>query len=113
MVGATDKAFRYDKDANQLIVDAGQVSQNVGGIAYRANREIDARREMEEVKKQNFQNTLGTAASGAALGAGIGSIIPGVGTAIGAVGGALIGGITGLFGSASRKREARRKVEEA
>ena len=49
-------------------------------------------------------------ATGAALGASVGSIIPGFGTVIGGAIGAVGGLVTGLFGSASRRKRLARKI---
>lgn len=63
-------------------------------------------------------SVLGGVGSGAATGAMVGTyIFPGVGTAVGAVAGGIIGGIIGLFGSKSKKKQAKQeyqaKIQEA
>ena len=107
-------ASKAQLDPNELVQKYGTREQyGADGLQYTAYNDIDAEKEMNQVKKQTNQSALGAAAAGASAGAAIGSIVPGWGTAIGAVAGGLIGGVAGIFGGNKRKREERRRIEQA
>ena len=83
------------------------------GVGYQRYLGPNEDKEWKDLKRENFQNTLGAVGSGAALGASVGSIVPGIGTLVGGIGGALVGGIASIFGSSSRKRKLERALNRA
>lgn len=99
----TDSAFGFLGSAingfasPSLQYTPATVQQN-GPISYNRTDNVNSGAEMSNLSKQNTANTLATTSQGAALGS---TVLPGIGTAIGAVGGL----VTGLLGSASRKRK--------
>lgn len=83
----------------------GAVGAVAGGIGTIAGA-------YEGASTDTGSSVLSGVASGASTGAAIGSIVPGVGTVFGAVAGGIIGGLAGLFGSKSKKKEAKQKFQE-
>lgn len=111
--GSLIGGFQYNKSADQLGLEAGTSSGNVGGIGYTRQNDVDSAAEMAEVSRSNTTNTLGLMGKGAALGSTIGSIGGPVGTVIGTGVGAVAGLVGGLFGGASRKRKAQEAIRRA
>ena len=105
--------FGNNKSAESILTDGGTQQSNAMGVGYQRYLGPNEDKEWKDLKRENFQNTLGTMGSGAALGASVGSIVPGIGTLVGGVGGALIGGIASIFGSSSRKRKLERALNRA
>ena len=105
--------FGNNKSAESILTDGGTQQSNAMGVGYQRYLGPNEDKEWKDLKRENFQNTLGTMGSGAALGASIGSIVPGIGTLVGGVGGALVGGIASIFGSSSRKRKLERALNRA
>ena len=105
--------FGNSKSAESILTDGGTQQSNAMGVGYQRYLGPNEDKEWKDLKRENFQNTLGTMGSGAALGASIGSIVPGIGTLVGGVGGALVGGIASIFGSSSRKRKLERALNRA
>lgn len=108
--GAAANAFGPVKGASELMSDAGTSYAAGNGFGYQQQNNIDANKQLDELSKENTNNTFQTMGTGATLGASVGSIIPGVGTAIGALTGGAAGLITGIFGGASRRRRLERKI---
>ena len=111
--GSAIDAFSLDRNKNQIMYDAGQRDVNAGGFTWQRNNDINQQRELDELRKQNTNNTLNTTAKGAALGAAVGSIFPGAGTILGGVIGGVAGAITGFIGGASRKHKLRKRMFNA
>ena len=105
--------FGNNKSAESILTDGGTQQSNAMGVGYQRYLGPNEDKEWKDLKRENFQNTLGTMGSGAALGASVGSIVPGIGTLVGGVGGALVGGIASIFGSSSRKRKLERALNRA
>lgn len=105
--------FGNNKSAESILTDGGTQQSNAMGVGYQRYLGPNEDKEWKDLKRENFQNTLGTMGSGAALGASIGSVVPGIGTLVGGVGGALVGGIASIFGSSSRKRKLERALNRA
>ena len=105
--------FGNNKSAESILTDGGTQQSNAMGVGYQRYLGPNEDKEWKDLKRENFQNTLGAVGSGAALGASVGSIVPGIGTLVGGVGGALVGGIASIFGSSSRKRELERALNRA
>lgn len=105
--------FGNNKSAESILTDGGTQQSNAMGVGYQRYLGPNEDKEWKDLKKENFQNTLGAVGSGAALGASVGSIVPGIGTLVGGVGGALVGGIASIFGSSSRKRKLERALNRA
>lgn len=108
--GALGNSFSRVKGENEIMADAGISNSAVNGFVYQRQNDVNTRGELDELDRQNTNNTLNSAATGAAFGASVGSIIPGVGTAIGGIVGGFAGLVGGLFGSSSRKDRLRRKM---
>ena len=108
--GAAINAFGPVKGQNELLADAGTSYAIGNGFGYTQQNGIDASGELSELNRQNVDNTLNTAGTGATLGGSIGSIFGPIGSGVGAVVGGIGGLITGLFGSSSRKDRLRRKI---
>ena len=105
--------FGNNKSAESILTDGGTQQSNAMGVGYQRYLGPNEDKEWKDLKRENFQNTLGAMGSGAALGASVGSIVPGIGTLVGGVGGALVGGIASIFGSSSRKRKLERALNRA
>ena len=105
--------FGNNKSAESILTDGGTQQSNAMGVGYQRYLGPNEDKEWKDLKRENFQNTLGAVGSGAALGASVGSIVPGIGTLVGGVGGALVGGIASIFGSSSRKRKLERALNRA
>ena len=105
--------FGNNKSAESILTDGGTQQSNAMGVGYQRYLGPNEDKEWKDLKRENFQNALGTMGSGAALGASVGSIVPGIGTLVGGVGGALVGGIASIFGSSSRKRKLERALNRA
>lgn len=112
-LNSVTNSFGNNKSAEQVLTDGGTMQSNAMGVGYQRYLGPNEDKEWKELKKENFQNTLGAVGSGAALGASVGSIVPGIGTLVGGVGGALVGGIASIFGSSSRKRKLERALNRA
>lgn len=105
--------FGNNKSAESILTDGGTQQSNAMGVGYQRYLGPNEDKEWKDLKRENFQNTLGAVGSGAALGASVGSIVPGIGTLVGGIGGALVGGIASIFGSSSRKRKLERALNRA
>ena len=105
--------FGNNKSAESILTDGGTQQSNAMGVGYQRYLGPNEDKEWKDLKRENFQNTLGTMGSGAALGASVGSIVPGIGTLVGGIGGALVGGIASIFGSSSRKRKLEMALNRA
>lgn len=112
-LGSIANTFGNNKSAESILTDGGTQQSNAMGVSYQRYLGPNEDKEWKDLKRENFQNTLGAVGSGAALGASVGSIVPGIGTLVGGVGGALIGGIASIFGSSSRKRKLERALNRA
>lgn len=112
-LGSIANTFGNNKSAESILTDGGTQQSNAMGVGYQRYLGPNEDKEWKELKKENFQNTLGAVGSGAALGASVGSIVPGIGTLVGGIGGALVGGIASIFGSSSRKRKLERALNRA
>ena len=108
MVNGIGAAGKYNKTANDLLQDAGTAQQNIGGVGYTVQNDINKSAEEAQVDAEAKSSTLGLAAKGAATGAAIASVIPGVGTAVGGIVGGVAGLVGGLFSGAAKKREMKR-----
>lgn len=112
-LGSIANTFGNNKSAESILTDGGTQQSNAMGVGYQRYLGPNEDKEWKDLKRENFQNTLGAVGSGAALGASVGSIVPGIGTLVGGVGGALVGGIASIFGSSSRKRKLERALNRA
>lgn len=112
-LGSIANTFGNNKSAESILTDGGTQQSNAMGIGYQRYLGPNEDKEWKDLKRENFQNTLGAVGSGAALGASVGSIVPGIGTLVGGIGGALVGGIASIFGSSSRKRKLERALNRA
>ena len=112
-LNSVTNSFGNNKSAEQVLTDGGTMQSNAMGVGYQRYLGPNEDKEWKDLKRENFQNTLGAVGSGAALGASVGSIVPGIGTLVGGVGGALVGGIASIFGSSSRKRKLERALNRA
>lgn len=112
-LGATANSFGGVQNANEMSAHSGQSTGYGAGYTYAKQNNIDAAREIAEVKKENTANTLKTTGAGVGLGASIGAAIGGVAGPIGAAAGAVLGLAIGLFGGANRKRKLRRAIYNA
>ena len=109
-IGDINNSFSYDKNVDDLNMQAGTGQSAINGISYKIQRAADSQKELDEVSRQNTANTIKSLTSGAATGAAIGSVIPGLGTAVGGLIGGAIGGITGWIGGSSRKDKAKEQL---
>lgn len=112
-LGSIANTFGNNKSSESILTDGGTQQSNAMGVGYQRYLGPNEDKEWKDLKRENFQNTLGAVGSGAALGASVGSIVPGIGTLVGGVGGALVGGIASIFGSSSRKRKLERALNRA
>ena len=96
-----------------MFAHSGQSTGYGAGYTYVKQNNIDAAREMADVKKENIANTFKTTSAGVGLGASIGAAIGGVAGPIGAAAGAILGLGIGLFGGRSRKRKLRKAIYNA
>ena len=112
-LNSVTNTFGNNKSAESILTDGGTQQSNAMGVGYQRYLGPNEDKEWKDLKRENFQNTLGAVGSGAALGASVGSIVPGIGTLVGGVGGALVGGIASIFGSSSRKRKLERALNRA
>ena len=112
-LNSVTNSFGNNKSAEQVLTDGGTMQSNAMGVGYQRYLGPNEDKEWKDLKRENFQNTLGAVGSGAALGASVGSIVPGIGTLVGGIGGALVGGIASIFGSSSRKRKLERALNRA
>ena len=112
-LNSVTNTFGNNKSAESILTDGGTQQSNAMGVGYQRYLGPNEDKEWKNLKRENFQNTLGAVGSGAALGASVGSIVPGIGTLVGGVGGALVGGIASIFGSSSRKRKLERALNRA
>lgn len=101
------------KGTDELMAYSGQRTDQVFGVNYQAQNDINRQKAMSDISKSNRNATLGMVGSGAAAGAAIGSVVPGVGTLIGGAVGAITGLFRGLFGSKKARERQRRKVFNA
>lgn len=101
------------KGTDELMAYSGQRTDQVFGVNYQAQNDINKQKAMDDISKSNKNATLGMVGSGAAAGAAIGSAIPGVGTLIGGAVGAITGLFGGLFGSKKARERQRRKIFNA
>lgn len=101
------------KGTDELMAYSGQRTDQVFGVNYQAQNDINRQKAMDDISKSNKNATLGMVGSGAAAGAAIGSAIPGVGTLIGGAVGAITGLFGGLFGSKKARERQRRKIFNA
>lgn len=101
------------KGTDELMAYSGQRADQVFGVNYQAQNDINRQKAMSDISKSNRNATLGMVGSGAAAGAAIGSVVPGVGTLIGGAVGAITGLFGGLFGSKKARERQRRKVFNA
>ena len=101
------------KGTDELMAYSGQRTDQVFGVNYQAQNDINRQKAMSDISKSNRDATLGMVGSGAAAGAAIGSVVPGVGTLIGGAVGAITGLFGGLFGSKKARERQRRKVFNA
>lgn len=101
------------KGTDELMAYSGQRTDQVFGVNYQAQNDINRQKAMSDISKSNRNATLGMVGSGAAAGAAIGSVVPGVGTLIGGAVGAITGLFGGLFGSKKARERQRRKVFNA
>lgn len=101
------------KGTDELMAYSGQRTDQIFGVNYQAQNDINRQKAMDDISKSNRNATLGMVGSGAAAGAAIGSAIPGVGTLIGGAVGAITGLFGGLFGSRKAKKKQRRKIFNA
>ena len=113
MVNGIGAASKYNKTADDLLQDAGKSQNNIGGVGYTVQNDINKSAEEAQVDAEAKSSTLGLAAKGAATGAAIASVIPGVGTAVGGIVGGVAGLVGGLFGGASKKREMKKQMRLA
>lgn len=112
-LNSVTNTFGNNKSAESILTDGGTQQSNAMGVGYQRYLGPNEDKEWKDLKRENFQNTLGAVGSGAALGASVGSIVPGIGTIVGGVGGALVGGIASIFGSSSRKHKLERALNRA
>ena len=112
-LNSVTNTFGNNKSAESILTDGGTQQSNAMGVGYQRYLGPNEDKEWKDLKRENFQNTLGAVGSGAALGASVGSIVPGIGTLVGGIGGALVGGIASIFGSSSRKRKLERALNRA
>lgn len=101
------------KGTDELMAYSGQRTDQVFGVNYQAQNDINRQKAMDDISKSNRNATLGMVGSGAAAGASIGSAIPGVGTLIGGAVGAITGLFGGLFGSKKARKRQRRNIFNA
>lgn len=101
------------KGTDELMAYSGQRTDQIFGVNYQAQNDINRQKAMNDISKSNKNATLGMVGSGAAAGAAIGSAIPGVGTLIGGAVGAITGLFGGLFGSKKARERQRRKIFNA
>lgn len=101
------------KGTDELMAYSGQRTDQVFGVNYQAQNDINRQKAMDDISKSNRNATLGMVGSGAAAGAAIGSAIPGVGTLIGGAVGAITGLFGGLFGGKKARERQRRKIFNA
>lgn len=101
------------KGTDELMAYSGQRTDQVFGVNYQAQNDINRQKAMSDISKSNRNATLGMVGSGAAAGAAIGSVVPGVGTLIGGAVGAITGLFRGLFGSKKARERQRRKAFNA
>lgn len=101
------------KGTDELMAYSGQRTDQVFGVNYQAQNDINRQKAMDDISKSNRNATLGMVGSGAAAGAAIGSAIPGVGTLIGGAVGAITGLFGGLFGSKKARERQHRKIFNA
>lgn len=101
------------KGTDELMAYSGQRTDQVFGVNYQAQNDINRQKAMSDISKSNRNATLGMVGSGAAAGAAIGSVVPGVGTLIGGAVGAITGLFGGLFGSKKARERQRRKAFNA
>lgn len=101
------------KGTDELMAYSGQRTDQLFGVNYQAQNDINKQKAMDDISKSNKNATLGMVGSGAAAGAAIGSAIPGVGTLIGGAFGAITGLFGGLFGSKKARERQRRKIFNA
>lgn len=98
------------KGTDELMAYSGQRTDQVFGVNYQAQNDINRQKAMDDISKSNRNATLGMVGSGAAAGASIGSAIPGVGTLIGGAVGAITGLFGGLFGSKKLEKIAQKYI---
>lgn len=101
------------KGTDELMAYSGQRTDQVFGVNYQAQNDINRQKAMDDISKSNRNATLGMVGSGAAAGAAIGSCFPGLGTVIGGAAGAIVGLFGGLFGSKKARERQRRKIFNA
>lgn len=101
------------KGTDELMAYSGQRTDQIFGMNYQAQNDINNQKAMSDISKSSRDATLGMVGSGAAAGAAIGSVVPGVGTLIGGAVGAITGLFGGLFGRKKAKKRQRRNVFNA
>lgn len=92
-------------NTSELMQNAGQINNNIGGVNYREYNPITGDKELSNLDKSGISNTLSSTASGAAAGATFGPW--------GAVAGGVIGLASGLFGWGSSKSKLRKRIYNA
>lgn len=102
------------KDQSGLFGMSGQRTDQVFGVNYQAQNDINKRQAMADISASNTTNTLAMTGSGAAAGAAVGTaIVPGIGSLIGGAAGAIVGLFGGLFGGKKAREKQRRKIFNA
>lgn len=98
----------------EMLMKYGTSNTNIGnGFSYERQNNIDTSSEMDQVKAETNQATMGMAMTGMSTGAAVGSLLGPVGGAIGAAAGGLFGAIGGLFSSSSRRRKEEERLRRA
>lgn len=98
----------------EMLMKYGTSNTNIGnGFSYERQNNIDTSLEMDQVKAETNQATMGMAMTGMSTGAAVGSLLGPVGGAVGGAIGGIAGAIGGLFGGASRRRKERERLRRA
>ena len=98
----------------EMLMKYGTSNTDIGGgVSYERQNNINTASEMDQVKAETNQATLGMAMTGVSTGAAIGSILGPVGGAVGGAIGGIAGAIGGLFGGASRRRKEAERLRRA
>lgn len=98
----------------EMLMKYGTSNTNIGnGFSYERQNNIDTSSEMDQVKAETNQATMGMAMTGMSTGAAVGSLLGPVGGAVGGAIGGIAGAIGGLFGGASRRRKEEERLRRA
>lgn len=98
----------------EMLMKYGTSNTNIGnGFSYERQNNIDTTSEMDQVKAETNQATMGMAMTGMSTGAAVGSLLGPVGGAVGGAIGGIAGAIGGLFGGASRRRKEAERLRRA